>query len=101
MSQSTGVSIVFSSVCSGAKPILENIKAPRHWLLLGESTGHQWIPFTKGQWRENVSVSWRHHVTYISMNAPLLGSDPKNYGEVHENAPFKGYDINDTKTGAS
>ena len=31
--------------------IKENIKAPRHWPLLGESTDHRWIPLTKGQWR--------------------------------------------------
>ena len=27
----------------------ENIKAPRHWPLWGESTGDRWIPFTKGE----------------------------------------------------
>ena len=26
--------------------------------LLGESTGHQWIPFTKGQWRELWCFFW-------------------------------------------
>ena len=26
-----------------------NIKAPRHWPLCGELTGHRWIPRTKGQ----------------------------------------------------
>ena len=26
-----------------------NIKAPRHWPLLGEFTGDPWIPRTKGQ----------------------------------------------------
>ena len=31
--------------------IKENIKAPRHWPLWGEFTGHRWIPHTKGQWR--------------------------------------------------
>ena len=31
--------------------IKENIKAPRHWIFLGEFTGHRWIPRTKGQWR--------------------------------------------------
>ena len=45
-SQITGVSIV-------AQPffrvgIKENIKAPRHWLLWGEFTGHRWNPRTKG-----------------------------------------------------
>ena len=29
--------------------IKENIKAWRYWSLWGKSTGHQWIPFTKGQ----------------------------------------------------
>ena len=29
--------------------IKENIKALRHWLLWGESTGDQWIPLAKGQ----------------------------------------------------
>ena len=27
----------------------KNIKASRYWPLLGESTGHQWIPLTNGQ----------------------------------------------------
>ena len=31
--------------------IKENTKAPRHWPLCGEFTGHQWIPHTKGQLR--------------------------------------------------
>ena len=29
--------------------IKENIKASRHWPFWGESTGHRWIPLTKGQ----------------------------------------------------
>ena len=31
--------------------IIENIKAPCHWLLCGEFTGNRWIPRTKGQER--------------------------------------------------
>ena len=31
--------------------IKENIKAPRHWPLWGEFTGHRWIPRTKDQYR--------------------------------------------------
>ena len=42
-SQIIGISIV----CSGADQI--NVKAPRHWTLLMESTGDGWIPLTKGQ----------------------------------------------------
>ena len=30
--------------------IKENIKAPRHWPLWGEFTGHRWIRLSKGQW---------------------------------------------------
>ena len=29
--------------------IKENVKAPRHWPFLGESTSDRWIPRTKGQ----------------------------------------------------
>ena len=32
--------------------IKENIKAPRHWPLCGEFTGHRWIPRTNGQTRK-------------------------------------------------
>ena len=44
-SQITGVSIVCSTIWSGA----ENIKALLHWPLWGESTDDQWIPLTKHQ----------------------------------------------------
>ena len=46
-SQVTGVSIVYSKIFQAQ--IKENIKAPRHWPLWGESTGDRWIPRTKGQ----------------------------------------------------
>ena len=45
----TGASIVCSAVCSGAD-IKKPIKALRQWPLWGKSTGHRWIPLTKGQW---------------------------------------------------
>ena len=48
-SQIAGVSIVCSTICSGAHQ--KNIEALRHWPLWGESTGVRWIPLTKGQWR--------------------------------------------------
>ena len=38
-----------------------NVKAARHWPLWGESAGDRWIPLTKGQWRGNVFIRWRHH----------------------------------------
>ena len=46
-SQIIGVSI-FAQPCVQAQ-IKKNIKAPRHWPLLGESTGDRWIPLTNGQ----------------------------------------------------
>ena len=39
----------------------EDIKAPRHWPLCWEFTGDRWISRTKGQWRGNISIWWRHH----------------------------------------
>ena len=53
-SQITSLTIVYSTVYSDADQ--KNIKAPRHWPLCGEFTGHKW-PVT----RKNVSIWWRHH----------------------------------------
>ena len=39
----------------------KNIKAPRHWPLWEEFTGHRWILRTKACDAENVSIWWRHH----------------------------------------
>ena len=47
-SQITSVSIVCSTVCSGADK--RNIKAPCHWPLSGESTGDWWSFLTRGRW---------------------------------------------------
>ena len=48
-----------------AAKIKENIKAPRHWPLWGESTGDRWIPHTKGQQRGKCS----HYMTSSSWSA--------------------------------
>ena len=53
VSRITGISIVCSAVCSGTDQ--RNIDALCHWPLWGESTGHRWIPLTKGSNTENVS----------------------------------------------
>ena len=45
LSQITSLTIVYRLQVQ----IKENIKAPRHWPLWGNSTGHRWIPRTKGQ----------------------------------------------------
>ena len=62
-SQITSLTSVCSIVYSGAD---QNIKAPRHWPLWGEFTGDRWIPRTKGQWRGNVSIWWRHRVSFCT-----------------------------------
>ena len=46
-SQITSVSILCSTVCSGADK--KNTKASRHWPLWGKSTGDRWISLTKCQ----------------------------------------------------
>ena len=46
-SQITSLTTVYSTVYSAQTK--ENIKAQRHWPLLGEFTGDRWIPLTKGQ----------------------------------------------------
>ena len=45
--QISGVSMVCSTVCSGADQ--GKISAPCHWPLWGEFTGDLWLPLTKGQ----------------------------------------------------
>ena len=60
----TSVSIVFAQSFVQAQ-IKENIKALRHWPLWGEFTGDRWIPRTKGQWRGNISIWWRHHAASL------------------------------------
>ena len=46
--------------------IKENIKAPRHWPLRGEFTGHRWNPSQRASNAENVSIWWRHHSFVVS-----------------------------------
>ena len=58
-SQINGVSIVYSTVCSGTDQ--GNIKAPRQWPLWVEFTGDHWITVTRASNVEYVSISWRHH----------------------------------------
>ena len=58
-SQITGVSIDYSTVCSGADQ--ENLKATRHWPLWGEYTGDREFPTQRASNAENVSIWWRRH----------------------------------------
>ena len=41
--------------------IREDINAPRHLPLWGESTGDRRIPLTRASNMENFSIWWRHH----------------------------------------
>ena len=59
-SQTTSLTIVYSTVYSGADQE-ENIKAPRHWPLCGEVTVTGEFPTQRASNAENVSVWWRHH----------------------------------------
>ena len=45
--------------------IKENIKAPRHWPLCGETTGTGEFPAQRARNAENVSIWWRHHVSAL------------------------------------
>ena len=45
--------------------IKENIKAPHHWPLWGESTSEQWFPSQRASNVENVSIWWCHHGHWI------------------------------------
>ena len=54
-SQITGVSIFLPNHVFQAQ-IKENIKAPRHWPLLGDSTGDRWISSQRASNAENVCI---------------------------------------------
>ena len=58
----TSLTIVYSTVYWDADQ--KKNKAPRHWPLCGEFTGHRWIPAQRASNPENVSIWWRHHVLY-------------------------------------
>ena len=73
VSQITGISIVSSTVCPGAdqRNHKKNIKAPRHWPLLGKTTGHSTsvtvgFPSQRASNAEIVSIWWRHHVYLLA-----------------------------------
>ena len=53
-SQITGLTIVYSTVFSGADK--KNIKAPRHWPLCGNSPGTGEFPAQMASNAENVSI---------------------------------------------
>ena len=52
--------------------IKENIKAPRHWPLWGNSPGTGEFPAQMASNVENVSISWRHHDISAFMCHPLV-----------------------------
>ena len=54
--------IVYSTICSGTVQRKHQSSAPM--VFVGEFTGDRWIPRTKASDAENVSIWWRHHVTY-------------------------------------
>ena len=58
-SQITSLTIVYSTVYQAQ--IKENFKAPRHWPLCEEFTGHRLFPAQMASNAENVSIWWHHH----------------------------------------
>ena len=70
-SQITSLTVVYSTFIQ--TQIKENIKAPRHWPLCGESTGDRWIPRTNGQWRGNC-----FHLMTSSCKSPPTSYAPSN-----------------------
>ena len=55
--------------------IKENIKAPRHWPLWGESIGHCEFPTQRASHAENVSIWWRHHGRSYSQQACTVNKE--------------------------
>ena len=52
--------------------IKETAKAPRHWPLCGESTGHRWIPSQQVSNAQNVSI-WLPSVSSVCPASPYYG----------------------------
>ena len=52
--------------------IKENIKAPRHWPLWGESIGDRWLPLTKGQWRGKFDDVFMHKTFSNSFHCMMI-----------------------------
>ena len=75
-----------SQITSLTQPLIqaqikENIKAPRHWPLCGESTGDRWIPRTNGQYRRKciyLMTSLWHQTSYIIISKKSDASNRKS-----------------------
>ena len=70
-SQTTSLTIVYSTIYSGADQRKHQI--PRHWPLCWEFTGDQWIPRTNGQLRRKcfhwmTSSWWKSQPTFNSVH---------------------------------
>ena len=59
-SQITGLSIVYSTVCSGADQRKHQSSASLTFVR-GEFTGDRWFPAQRASNAEDVSIWWRHH----------------------------------------
>ena len=72
-SQITGLTIVYSTVHSGADQ-----RKHQRWASLAyvrEFTGDRWIPHTNGQLGGNISSWWRHHVVISLQQTPIQQKD--------------------------
>ena len=66
-SQTIGVSIVYSTVCSDVDQ--RNIKALRYWPLWGEFTGNRWIPRTRKMFPFDDAIVFQYRK--YTWNTPL------------------------------
>ena len=60
--------------------IKENIKAPHHWPLWGESTGDRWIISQRASNAENISIWWPHHA--MASFSPQVVRDLTSYDKI-------------------
>ena len=75
-SQITSLTIIYSTVYSDADHRKQNIKAPRHRPLAGNSPRTGGFPAQRASNAENVSIWWRHHeVPAPSMSSLYIGAE--------------------------
>ena len=69
-SQITSLTVVYSNVYSDADQ--RKHQSPASLAFVWGSHRDRWIPRTKGQLRENVSIWWRHHAWDIRLHTEKI-----------------------------
>ena len=65
-------------IYSNPAQIKENIKAPHHWSLWGNSPVTGEFPTQRASNAEIVSIWWRHHGPFVSLTAGFLSQNASN-----------------------